>query len=472
VSKRSRHQAPAPGETAGKGAPAPPAPGAPLGPSPASLSALVALGVLSALWSLLLWAELLVTRAGGAGFCAFGGTGDCAAIWNSAFSSAIHAGSGLPVAGWGLAWGLVASGLPLLALLRTAEGRPTPALVSAMRLTAGAGVVAVFVLLAVSAAERTLCGSCAVSYLLAAGYAGIALFGWPGVGLPEPGRGGAIAAGATAAAFLLLLYPGLRTPRASGEAGREAIAAAAHGGTARAETGGTAAGEAVRDAQLRRLVESLSPPLKQTLSDSLYIYRRSPAVTAPAPRSLSGPPDAPVRITEFTDVRCGHCADLHRTLDALRESLPAGSFSVEGRQFPLDGECNPLVEARRDPVRCLAALARICLEGSDGSAAFAKAMFERQETLTREQVFELAAPHLPRPQLQACVASAAARRKLQDDIALASRFEPDGTPIVVVNGRRGTSFGPFLYAMVLTGGADAHPAFGALPPPNPQAHLH
>ena len=44
--------------------------------------------------------------------------------------------------------------------------------------------------------------------------------------------------------------------------------------------------------------------------------------------------------------------------------------------------------------------------------------------------------------------------------------------MVVVNGRRGTSVGPFLYAMVLTGGAGANPAFDALPPPNPRARLH
>ncbi len=30
----------------------------------------------------------------------------------------------------------------------------------------------------------------------------------------------------------------------------------------------------------------------------------------------------------------------------------------------------------------------------------------------------------------------------------------------------------FLYAMVLTGGVDTHPAFAALPAPNPQAHIH
>ncbi len=444
----------------------PPAPRPAAWPSPASLAALAALGALSALWALFLWAELLVSRAGGPAFCAFGAETACVAAWNSAFASAVHAGTGLPVAGWGLAWGLAAAALPLLALLRAAEGRPVAALVSAVRVTAAAGVLTVLVMLVVVAAERAFCTSCAVSYLLVAGYAGIALSGWPGVGLPEAGRGFAFAALATAAAFLVLLYPGLRTPRSSGEAGREAVAAAAR------PAAGRGTGDAARDAQLRQFVDGLRPDLKQVLSDSLHVYRTSAAVALPPPRSLDGPPQAPVRITEFTDVRCEHCAELRETLDALRGSLPAGSFSVEPRQFPLDGECNPLVQGRSDPVRCLVAKARICLENRPGAAAFTRATFERQATLTREQVLELAAPHLARGELEACVASEDARRKLEDDVALASRFDSDGTPIVVVNGRKGTSFGPFLYAMVLTGGADAHPAFESLPPPNPRAHLH
>ena len=48
----------------------------------------------------------------------------------------------------------------------------------------------------------------------------------------------------------------------------------------------------------------------------------------------------------------------------------------------------------------------------------------------------------------------------------------EGTPLVLVNGRRGAAFGPFLYAMVLTKGSPDHPAFAGLPPPNTRAHVH
>jgi protein-disulfide isomerase len=427
-------------------------------PSPNSLAVLAVLGTASSLWALLLWGELLLSRRGGTPFCALGSGADCTALWDSAFASAVHRLSGLPVAGWGLAWGLAAFALPLLALVRTARSQPAPGFVSAIRLLAASGVVTVFMLLGVAAVERAFCLGCFVSYLLVGGYAGIALAGWSRAGFPEPRRGAILAFAAAAAAFVLLLYPGLRTPRRSGEAGREAVA--------------SLAGSAERDQKLRELVGSLRPDLRQTLSDSLHAYRSSSPLALPPPRSLVGSPRAPVRITEFTDVLCSHCADLHQTLDALRHSLPEGSFSVEPRQFPLDAECNPLMRSRSDPVRCLAAKAKICLEDKKDAGSFTAALFENQKGLKPDQVFSLAAPYVPRPALEACVASPATQGRLAEDIDLAAKTDSDGTPIVLVNGRRGTSFGPFLYAMVLTGGEAEHPAFAGLPPANPAAHLH
>jgi serine/threonine-protein kinase len=433
-------------------------------PSAASWAALTALGAVAALWALFLWGELVLARAGGTPFCSMGGGADCAAVWDSGFASGIHLQTGLPIAAWGLAWGLVAGGLPLVGLLRLAEGRPLPALISATRVVAAAGAVTVFVMLAVSAAERAFCPGCFVTYALVAGYAGVALFGWQSAGLPERARGLGLAAGATAVAFLLLLYPGIRTPRKGREAARAAIAKAG----AAVETGG----DAERDRALREMVASLDPALRQTLSDSLDLYRRSAPKALPAPRALLGPVSAPVRITEFTDVLCEHCADLARTLGSLRESLPPETFSVDARQFPLDGECNPLMQRASNPVRCLAAKAKICFEGRESSADVTRLLFENQEGLRPEKVFALTAPYMKRRDLEACLASPETAAKLGEDIQAAAQYDPDGTPIVVVNGRQGTSFGPFLYAVVLTAGADAHPAFDSLPPPNPRAHLH
>jgi protein-disulfide isomerase len=438
----------------------------PAGPaSPASLAAAAGLGALSALWALLLWAELLLSRSGGVPFCTLDATADCTKVWDSTFASAVHKWSGLPVAGWGLAWGLVAGAMPLLALWYLAERRPAPvALLSAIRMVAAAGVVTVVVMLAVSASERVLCLGCFGTYVLVAGYAGMVLFGWQRAGLPEAGRGLAIAASATLLAFLLLLYPGLRTPGPAASAGRAALGAV--GGPA-----GT--GDPETDQHLQRFVDSLAPRLQQTLSDSLHIYRTAEARPLAPARRLDGPVSAPVRITEWSDALCGHCAELHVTLDALREHLPAGSFNVDSRQFPLDGACNPMIPSQEGvSVRCLVAKARICLEGHERYPELSRKLFESQELLSPERVFELSAPLRERGALEACLSDPATQAELEEDVALAAPYDPDGTPIVAVNGRRGTSFAPFLYAIVLTRGSSEHPAFAKLPPPNPNAHIH
>lgn len=434
--------------------------------TPGSLAALAGLGALASLWALFLWGELRLTRAGGEAFCGLAPGVDCAAVWDSAFATAVHRTTGLPVAAWGLVWGLVALLLPQGALLRAARGQPLGPLVSAVRFASAAGVVAVFVFLAVSLSARALCVGCFVTYVLVAGYAGIALLGWPGAGLPEAGRGLALASAATILLYFALLYPGMKTPRSMSETGRAALA----GAPAAAAFAGS--GDAGRERLLSEFVASLPAAQKQTLSDSLHVYRQASAQPLGPARTLLGPAAAPVRITEYTDVLCTHCAELHQTIGQLQQYLEPGSFSVEPRQFPLDGECNPLVQRRDAPVRCLAARAQICLEGRPGGSEFARVLFEKQDKLSPETVFALAQTHIPRAELESCIQSPETEAKLRADIDAATRNGIDGTPLVLVNGRKGTSFGPFLYAMVLARGSPSHPAFDALPAPNPNAHVH
>lgn len=431
-------------------------------PSPGSLAALVALGAATALWSLFLWGELLNARSGGTPFCPLGEAAQCSALWDAPFARAVHTWSGLPVAAWGMAWGLAAAALPLLALARLADGQPIAALVSGARVLAAAGAAAAVGLGAVAAASGAFCGGCFFTYVIVAGYAGIALFGWQHLGLPELPGGIANAVGATAAAFLLLLYPGRHTPRSAAEAGRAAVARGAAGASQRATT----------TPALAEFLGQLDPGMLQTLSDSLHLHRTGVAFPAQPARFLIGSPEAPLRITEFTDVLCDHCAQLHETLRQLRTAVPPGSFSIEPRQFPLDAGCNPAVERGGSPIRCLAAKAQICMEGHEKAFEYSGALFAKQKTLREADVYALATPYIERARLDACLLSAETTAKLRDDIELALRYQLDGTPLVVLNGRKAVAFPPFLYAMAITRGATDDAAFASLPAPNPNAHIH
>jgi hypothetical protein len=223
-------------------------------------------------------------------------------------------------------------------------------------------------------------------------------------------------------------------------------------------------------ARLEELIARLSPELRQGLSDALAAYSRSERVPLRPARLLIGSSAARVRITEFTDVLCSHCATLHETIGVLREMLPVGSFALEPRQFPLDAECNPAVQmSSGDGVRCLAARAMICLEKD--WVRFADALFENQRWLTTKKIYDFASPFMARERLEACVSSPETRAKLQDDIAWAMQHDIQGTPLVLVNGREVPAFVQLLYALILAEADPAHPAFAVLPPPEPQARL-
>ena len=461
---------------------------APVQPSARSLAALVALGVGGALLSVFLWLQLVLARSGGPSVCGPEDGGSCGALWDGAFARAIQETTGLPVAAWGLVWSLVALALPLLELVRQGERGGATGLVSAVKWTAAAGFGAALGLFTASVAAGALCVGCLAIQAIAAGYAAIALVLWKGLPFADAGRGAALAGGLALSAFLLLLYPGQKTPGPASST--DVLARAAEGAASPGNPAATPAaapttvaavdqskapgtGDPARDKQLREFVANLPPEGKQALSDSLDIYRKAPAHPPTRTRSLVGPASAPVRITDFTDVRCPHCADLHGALLYLQQNAPKDSFAIDSRQFPLDGACNPGVrQTGGDPVRCLAAKALVCMEGHPAFFDYAGSLFARQRSLTVDQVYALAAPYKPRPQMEACVTSAQTQAVIEEDAREATRHDFDGTPLVLVNGRKGSSYGPFLYAMVLTGGVPDHPAFASLPPPREHAHVH
>ncbi|MES1241219.1 MAG: thioredoxin domain-containing protein [Acidobacteriota bacterium] len=416
-------------------------------PTPGALAKLAALGFCSALWALFLWVQWLPTRSDGMA---------------SSFAAAIHRFTWLPAAGWGLVWGITAFLFPLLSLLRLAQRQPASTLVWAGRWIGVLGMVVVVLILFGSYAARSFCSGCAILHALVIWYGAVTLGTWQQVPAREARRGLALAAGASAAVFLLLLYPGLRT-RSASETRKEAFTGSLW------KSPGT--GDPARDRQVNSLVASLAPQLKQTLSDSLYIYRNSPGLTLPPLRTLPSA-EAPVRITEFTDVLCRQCAGLHATLRSLRESLPPGSLSIEARQYPLDRQCNPYDTSRHGrSARCLAAAAQICLERHEKLFDFTSALFENQTAMTEEKVYDLAAPYISRSDLERCAGNPQTQAKLADDLAFAHRYHPRGVPLVLVNGHRGTSFEPFLKAVVLTRGTAFHPAFETLPEPIPRSDL-
>lgn len=477
--------------------------------------ALTLLGTLAAAWAIFLWRQLLAARAGLEPFCGFGDGGDCAALWDGAFAADIHRWTGVPVAGWGVVWGLIALALPLLAR-RNASWTP------AVRLVAWSGAAGIAGLLGASLAAGMFCSSCALTYALTLAYAVVA---WRGLGAAPVLSGAVPAGGMVIAAFLLVLYPGLKTPKNAQLEGTRVLAEIAKSGGS-TSTGGSAstsaapttatdddassdsastADDAPREApkplptgrpvagnlkqardlgaahqrdfdkDLRSLLEELTPELRQGVADSIYFYENAPAFPLERPRALRGTAQAPVIFTEFTDTLCSHCATLHENLAYVFGSVPQDAFAFETRQFPLDGLCNPHVERQDEygPPRCTAAKVKICMEGSGSAFEVAGKLYDNQQDLTVDKIYELVAGFAYRTPLEECVASEETAKKLLDDITFAKLYQLRGTPLLLVNGREAAPFGPFLLAMVYTGGSTEHPILKELlPRPSPNIPIH
>ncbi len=416
------------------------------------------------MWAVFQWGELLVSRSGGETFCTIDSTFDCRAVWDSGFASLIHSLSGVPIAGWGVVWGSVALLLPLWALSRSGDQRGGPVW-SAILINAVVGIVSVAIFAIASFRAGFWCITCLFTFAVVTVHGLVAYYEWrKHGGFQIDKRALGLVGGCTLVIYLILLTPGLRTP---GAAAKEQMAAlkTAHL-QATPVSGEPANPKSAEDAQLVKFIASLSPQLQQALSDSIEVYRRAPEIPSPPPRRLHGPADAGIRITEFTDVLCSHCANLHQTLEELRRILPENTFALEMRQFPLDSACNQALDGPSSyPIRCFAAKAQICFETTGHAKELTSAIFANGRNLSEDVIFDLAKPYMSRGELGACINSADTAKLLSDDIKWAMAHDIEGTPLVLLDGREGTHFGPFLYAMALSHRNLDHPAFAKLPKP-------
>ena len=273
-------------------------------------------------------------------------------------------------------------------------------------------------------------------------------------------KGGGLATGMLVLAYLLALYPGLHTPHA--DSAERAIAKAA---AVNANLSSDAQGA---NAMLEQFFASLSFDQQQVLSESLAMWRASQPVAQSFPvRERVGAATAPLKVVEFTDIRCPHCRHLIEAMKGLHQAIPPTAMSVESRYFPLDSECNPSIPAQYSDhtgVRCLGAKAQICLEGAPDFLALREKLFENQDTLTKDSILEIASSgSVTRKALEACLQSPETNAKLQQDIQYAMLYHADGTPLLLVNGRQTLPVPAFLYAMAVAGGNADLPAFSKLP---------
>ena len=106
--------------------------------------------------------------------------------------------------------------------------------------------------------------------------------------------------------------------------------------------------------------------------------------------------------------------------------------------------------------------------GKGGYEAARKKLFASQRDLADpDMVVRLSADaaSVSQSTLRECMTSPQTESKLRQDIEYAWSFRLEGTPLVIVNGRKVAPVGPFLYATLLAEGDFDHPGWSRLPRP-------
>lgn len=473
------------------------------------LITLLSASFLAALWALYQWMELVLALQGGTLSCSVSEYVDCAAVWMSPVAKMVHQLTGVPIAGWGLIWAVVAYVTSLYLVASYLSDRSIQRGINGVRWVAVVGVITSIGLLGVSIQLGVFCPTCVVTYGLVLGYGGAA---WFGLRSPQSSEqterflapSGLLIPSITAlCAWGAMLWPGMATPHESQlatlpdnlEAQADQEVASAHpkvsepgGSSPKAETSSAEHQRASAPASeppvapasaptpqlssppLDALINQLPPQGRELLNDTLKALREPPKDMDFDTRPWFGSESASLELIDFSDIRCGHCRNLALTLDELKARHP-NSFREQVRWFPLDSDCNSYVpETLKDTtgVKCLGAKALICAEEHPKFSEFRHHLFENQASLSQALLETAAQQYMgwSASELAACAENASVQARLNRDIELARQLDINGTPLLLLNGRKIPAVPLLVYALILADGNPDHPSFDKLQPLN------
>lgn len=197
---------------------------------------------------------------------------------------------------------------------------------------------------------------------------------------------------------------------------------------------GTSVGGMDKDAQIKMLITEYekSPVLKIDLTDAPIV----------------GDKNAPITIVKFHDFNCGHCMHTSKILDNILSNYK-GIVKVAYKNFPLDGNCNRLVQrVQPGASSCVAATASICANEQGKFHSFYDSLFEDNEkgvmhsTTTVLTIAKNSGVNID--QFNACMSADKTRKILTKDIEEAAALKIEATPTLYLNNKKLISGTPEL----------------------------
>ncbi|WP_367898155.1 thioredoxin domain-containing protein [Leptospira sp. WS58.C1] len=192
------------------------------------------------------------------------------------------------------------------------------------------------------------------------------------------------------------------------------------------------------------------------IQKQLADYEKAPVVSIDLQgSSIQGDPNAPITIVKFADFNCGHCMDTSHILKRVLRDYP-GLVKIVYKNFPLDANCNRLVQSPRpDASSCVAASAAICADKQNKFPAVYEGLYRNTENRIAHSpasVLSLAQQEgLDMNQFRACLSSPAVRNQINKEVDDAAKVEIHSTPSLFINNKpiqSGTPKEAFLRALI------------------------
>jgi uncharacterized membrane protein/protein-disulfide isomerase len=177
-------------------------------------------------------------------------------------------------------------------------------------------------------------------------------------------------------------------------------------------------------------------------------WKAQPRVDLPVPRA-----DAKVQIVVFTDYQCPGCRFAHDVLRRVLSGYDRSAVELVQKQFPLEGECNPLAPGGNHYMSCEAAAAFVMARGTGFQQKLDDWLFDNQPALSREAIKKAAKDIAGIEDFDARYP--AALEELRKEAQLGGVVRLKSTPTVYLNGRMiagaGNGLPPAQYIDALIG---------------------
>lgn len=150
-------------------------------------------------------------------------------------------------------------------------------------------------------------------------------------------------------------------------------------------------------------------------------------------------PSAKIKVVEFADYLCGHCAHAYPIIHEFMELHSDVEFSFQA--WPLDGACNKAIP-NAEGTRCLLARLAQCADRQGQAWKTQEWIFENQrQLLSQDQVKnklkEKASDlNLDYDKLFTCAESSEIRDIIRDQANVGTSLDISGTPSLFINGKK------------------------------------